>query len=215
MRTHRWLKGICVGAAVLSLTGCALLNAPPTAQFTWNPSSPTALSDIQFTDLSTDTGGLLGGGGIVSWLWDFGDSGSSTAQNPKHTYAKGGTYTVRLTVTDDGGETATFTRQITVTASLTGIWIGSITDLGGGQWDLTMIITHLASGMVTGKIQFATFSEDITSGSFNPTTSEVLLTSQALQMTFRGTLDASETRMSGMWYNSITMQQGRDWSVMR
>lgn len=35
---------------------------------------------------------------IVSWKWDFGDGGSSTDQNPEHTYAEVNRYDVRLTV---------------------------------------------------------------------------------------------------------------------
>ena len=34
-----------------------------------------------------------------TWLWDFGDGGSSTQQNPTHIYATNGNYTVCLTVT--------------------------------------------------------------------------------------------------------------------
>jgi len=34
--------------------------------------------------------------------WDFGDGNTTTGSlTPKHTYSKGGIYTVRLTVTDD------------------------------------------------------------------------------------------------------------------
>ena len=50
--------------------------------------------DFEFTDASTSTGG-----GIVAWDWDFGDTGASTDQNPSHTYAAPGTYTVTLIVT--------------------------------------------------------------------------------------------------------------------
>jgi len=215
MKLSRWVKLGGLAVLALALSGCALLNAPPTANFTWAPSNAMALNDIQFTDLSTDTGGILGGGGVVSWMWDFGDSGSSTAPNPKHSYAKGGTYNVRLTVTDDGGQTATSSRQVTVTPSLDGLWLGTITDPGGFGWDLTIIINHLASGMITGTIQFATMSEPITSGSFNPATNEALLTSQPLLMSFRGTLNLAQNRIEGWWYNSITMQKVEQWTVSR
>jgi len=40
----------------------------------------------------------------TSWNWDFGDAGFSTAQNPTHTYANPGTYTVTLTI--NGGADA-------------------------------------------------------------------------------------------------------------
>ncbi|WP_439882125.1 PKD domain-containing protein [Pontibacter sp. MBLB2868] len=40
-----------------------------------------------------------------SWLWEFGDGSTSTEQNPKHTYAAPGTYTVKLiTVKNNGND---------------------------------------------------------------------------------------------------------------
>lgn len=51
-------------------------------------------STIFLTDQSTsDTT-------IVSWFWDFGDGTTSTEQNPVHTYAARGSYTVCLTIRD-------------------------------------------------------------------------------------------------------------------
>ena len=37
---------------------------------------------------------------IVSWNWSFGDGSNSTLQNPSHTYATDGSYTVSLTISD-------------------------------------------------------------------------------------------------------------------
>ncbi len=67
----------------------------PVANFSGSPTSGTAPLAVNFTDLST--------GSITSWSWNFGDGGSSTAQNPSHTYNSAGTYTVSLTVTGPGG----------------------------------------------------------------------------------------------------------------
>jgi PKD repeat protein len=36
---------------------------------------------------------------IVSWNWDFGDGGTSTVRNPKHSYSEAIQYDIRLTVT--------------------------------------------------------------------------------------------------------------------
>ena len=44
-------------------------------------------------------------GTIVTYDWDFGDGSSGVGANPTHSYAAAGTYTVTLTVTDDGGLT--------------------------------------------------------------------------------------------------------------
>ena len=49
----------------------------------------------------------------TSWSWDFGDGGSSTAQNPSHSYESAGLYTITLTATNAEGDDTT-TRSITV-----------------------------------------------------------------------------------------------------
>ena len=67
----------------------------PSASFSANPTSGNAPLSVNFTDEST--------GSITSWEWDFGDGSTSTMQNPSHTYAEPGTYTVSLTVTGPGG----------------------------------------------------------------------------------------------------------------
>lgn len=82
-------------------------NTPPTASFTSSCSGLTCT----FTNTSTDPDGS-----VVSWSWNFGDGATSTAQNPSRTYAAAGTYTVVLTVTDNGGATGTTSQAVTVTA---------------------------------------------------------------------------------------------------
>ncbi|MCB9235957.1 MAG: PKD domain-containing protein [Bacteroidia bacterium] len=57
---------------------------PMTANFTSSVSSLTA----SFTDMTSPA--------AVSWQWDFGDGNTSTQQNPSHTYATSGSYTVCL-----------------------------------------------------------------------------------------------------------------------
>lgn len=50
----------------------------------------------------------------TSYAWDFGDgSGTSTEKDPTYTYADGGTYTVKLTATGEGGS-AEHTKEVTV-----------------------------------------------------------------------------------------------------
>jgi PKD repeat protein len=41
--------------------------------------------------------------GTQSWLWNFGDGGTSIERNPSHTYTSPGVYTVNLTVTGPTG----------------------------------------------------------------------------------------------------------------
>lgn len=52
--------------------------APPIAGFSAQPTAGEAPLTVQFTDEST--------GDINSWSWDFGDSSTSTEQNPSHNY---------------------------------------------------------------------------------------------------------------------------------
>jgi gliding motility-associated-like protein len=46
---------------------------------------------------------------VVTYLWNFGDGGTSTAATPSYTYTAHGTYSVSLTVTTAGGCTETYT----------------------------------------------------------------------------------------------------------
>jgi len=90
-----------------------------TANFTNSSATGCSLPiTINFTNTSTGTGTL-------SYAWDFGDGGTSTAQHPSHAYTAGGSYTVTLTVTSSTGCTNTIIRANTIvidilTASFTG-----------------------------------------------------------------------------------------------
>lgn len=53
---------------------------------------------------------------MITYLWDFGDGTTSTDQNPQHTFATVGAYTVTCTATDsEGGGVETTVKSITVT----------------------------------------------------------------------------------------------------
>jgi PKD repeat protein len=85
---------------------------PPAAAF--DPVSATILTSTPLAfdgALSSDPDGT-----IASYSWDFGDGSSSTDAQPSHSYANAGTYTVKLTVTDNSGNTAVVSHQITVNA---------------------------------------------------------------------------------------------------
>ena len=89
-------------------------------QFSATPASGDSPLTVGFTDLSQ--------GNITSWLWDFGDGGTSTLQYPTYIYLNPGTYTVALTV--NGSVTVTKTLLITVnqvlTVNITGSGAGTV-----------------------------------------------------------------------------------------
>ena len=47
---------------------------------------------------------LVPAGYKPTFLWSFGDGTASVDENPEHTYAAPGTYTVKLVVTDTQGQ---------------------------------------------------------------------------------------------------------------
>ena len=89
-----------------------IVNRPPQASFTYTPSNPLTADEVHFTDNSLDLDGQ-----ITAWFWNFGDGYTSVDKNPVHKYASGGTYTVKLTVTDNLGAKASYTEALTVKAS--------------------------------------------------------------------------------------------------
>ena len=83
------------------------VGAQPTAGFTASPNPVCPGQVITFVNTSTSPGG-------TTYSWNFGDgSPNSTATNPTHVYNAGGTYTVTLTVNNNGC-IATFSAPITV-----------------------------------------------------------------------------------------------------
>ena len=204
------LAGLLI--AIVLVGGCALFDQAPTANFTWSPQDPLARKDVQFTDLSTDSGGLFGGGGVVSWSWDFGDNGFSPLQNPKHKYAKSGTYPVKLTVTDGSGNSSTVQKTVTVTPSLDGVWKGFI--VNGGVTDrFELDFHHSSSGGISGTVVYKATVYNASSITFDDVTKVVSFQVPALGIRLEGTLDASEKRITGYWYVLGTPTQGLTWDV--
>jgi PKD repeat protein len=87
-------------------TGGPPPNDPPRAEFT----ADCTLLDCDFDGSdSTDLDG-----NIVSYAWDFGDGEASSVVAPSHTYPAAGSYDVRLTVTDDDGDSDTVSQPVDV-----------------------------------------------------------------------------------------------------
>ncbi len=108
-------------------------NQPPVADFTYSVDGLT----VTFTDQSYDPDGT-----IVSWLWDFGDGTTSTVQNPIHTYASSGSYSVSLTVTDNEGANSKVTKIISVGSLYMYVYdISMSLNKAGRNYTATAVIT--------------------------------------------------------------------------
>ena len=100
---------------IVNVTG----NKPPTAEAGLDISSQRRGRLISFHGEGNDSDGI-----IVSYSWAFGDGTGAAGQGVNHTYNMSGNFTVTLTVTDDGGLTASDTLRVhinyppTVTASV-------------------------------------------------------------------------------------------------
>ena len=74
---------------------------PPTVAASATPSTGAAPLTVSFSSLGTSDPE----GRPLTYSWDFGDGGTSTAANPTHVYAAQGAFTARLAVSD-GSNTA-------------------------------------------------------------------------------------------------------------
>ena len=87
-------------------------NLPPEAEFNASPTQGVAPLTV-----SLDASGSSDPDGhIQGYDWAFGDGDRATGRSVTHTFKASGTYTVRLTVTDDGGLTDRTATTITVSS---------------------------------------------------------------------------------------------------
>jgi len=112
--------------AVITSGGGA--NVAPVAEAN-GPYSAVVNTNITFSSTgSTDSDGT-----IASYAWNFGDGSTSTLAAPTHAYTTAGTYTATLTVTDNGGLTATDQATVTITPASNG--------------DVQLLFTDFESGL--------------------------------------------------------------------
>jgi PKD repeat protein len=133
---------------------------PPVANFTGSPTNGITPLTVNFTDNSS--------GSPTGWAWNFGDGGTSTAQNPSHVYTVAGTYSVTLQATNSlGTNTITKANYITVTPPPPDFTINvspakrtiqrggsttytiSVTPTNGFTGEVTLSVNGLPSGTTT------------------------------------------------------------------
>ena len=84
-------------------------NQQPSVNFSYSPSNPAESESVQFSANATDPDG-----NIADYTWSFGNGATASGSSPSHTYSEPGEYTVELTVTDNGGKSATATQTISI-----------------------------------------------------------------------------------------------------
>jgi PKD repeat protein len=101
------LKVTSSAGSKLTTRTLTVVPATATATFTFSPSTPGPGQSVQFTDTTT--------GSPTSWQWSFGDGGTSLLQNPSHSFASEGSYTITLLASNSSGSKRG-TNTITVTS---------------------------------------------------------------------------------------------------
>jgi PKD repeat protein len=87
-------------------------NGAPVPDFYYSPSAPVQFQDVIFdASATTDEGAACP---LCSYTWSMGDGASKTGQVVRHYYEAPGDMTVRLTVTDPGGRTASTTKVVSI-----------------------------------------------------------------------------------------------------
>ena len=112
------------------------------AYFTYNSNPAGGSHSILFTDLSS--------GNPTGWLWSFGDGTASTVQNPSHTFAATGNYTVCLTITSPNC-TDTWCQTVSVNDSTT--WHQVYGQVFAGNFPLTLGMAMIFSLDTTNTFQ--------------------------------------------------------------
>ncbi len=117
----------------------SLLAEAAIANFSADPLTGNIPLEVHFTNLSSE-------GLYDASLWDFGDGETSADQNPVHIYTQSGTYTVKLTVTGQGGTDTMIQTQVVQVLPVTANFSASTTS---GQVPLTVQFTNQTSGQYT------------------------------------------------------------------
>ena len=117
LQNYGLVGAVCM---VLLISSCKDPVPAPTVSINQSATGKT----VAFTGVGTD---------VETWLWDFGDGETSTEQNPVHTYASSGYYTITVTVTNETG-TASAELELGVDLGDFVLLTGGINDADGKTW---------------------------------------------------------------------------------
>lgn len=150
-----------------SVTGCSvdisttLQLEDPNADFIV---TNTCYDNVVFEDTTV----LINPDLLDRYFWDFGDGNSSILQNPTHSYAAPGNYTVQFTAFSDLGCSTSITKTITV-------YVQPSANINYNATQFCTSDTSLKSVTLTGTGNYTggTFTSDVTGLSINPLTGAI------------------------------------------
>jgi len=99
------------GGCIDSITQPVEVHSKPVADFSFDYSNNTSCinSSVEFINSSSTSNGV-----ITNYSWDFGDGNTSVEENPVHSYATDGSFTVSLTVTNTAGCDSLIEKQVLI-----------------------------------------------------------------------------------------------------
>lgn len=135
-RIHPLWKFFLLVSLLLLFAGCSGGNKLPKAGFVPSPRAGAAPLSV-FFDASASS---EPDGAIVRYEWDFGDGTSATGVTTVHTYEVPGSYTAKLTVTDEHKTATHNSKKIVVTKSAENRSVG--TEVGQIAPDFALADLH-------------------------------------------------------------------------
>jgi PKD repeat protein len=175
-------------------------NKPPAVTVAANPTSGQAPLTVNFSAQASDTDGS-----IASYQWSFGDGKSGSGATTSNTYQSVGSYTAKVTVTDNKGATASASVVISVSSSTLPPTVGlsslslNPTSVAGGsslQGTVTLtgaapsggVVVALLGGSLAAVPGSLTVPAGASSAAFTVATQSVTTTTSAvISATYNGT----------------------------
>lgn len=179
--------------------------APQNVDFSWTPEKPEAGKEVTFTPSSniTDPTGLAN----ATFSWDFGDGTTKETKGSaavKHTYTRGGTFSVTLTVTNVGSLSSSKTKEIEVIGKqpVVDFDFSPAEPMAGEEVSFTAKVTDPATPPLTPYTYEWSFGDGSTSNLANP--KHPYTTAGTYTVTFKVTNNRGET---GSKSKTITVKE--------
>ena len=209
---------IVVAALMLLVGACGGGSSPSSPSSPSTPTPPANRAPVvnsmtvnptfgipQLTSFAFSCSGSDPDGDALTYAWDFGDGTNGSGPAFSKSYASSGVATVRLTISDGKGATATDSRTVTV-GSMTGQWSGTMAVSASSSAPMSLTLTQ-NGGVVTGTMVLAGYS-----GRTDPSQPGRIDSNGGVELrmkvnpfsdfTMRGTMDPSGRKVTGAVYGS-------------